>query len=217
MQTPPYPLLCSGLAAAPAATVEAVVAEVARRRPDLIAIRGLRSTAVQFADLWHAGTGCAGTITTEERLYRLATLRPPVGVPGAHRMATATDTDIIGSWWAEFYREAFGGLPPGPPGADPVLLWVVERTAVSMARVRPPVPGTGAVSRIGPVYTPAQHRGHGYGSAVTAAAAGWVRRAGAVEVVLFTDLANPVSNAIYQRIGFEPIADSARIDFRPTA
>ena len=33
------------------------------------------------------------------------------------------------------------------------------------------------------------------------------------DVVLFADLANPVSNAIYQRIGFEAVADSVRIDF----
>jgi predicted GNAT family acetyltransferase len=32
-------------------------------------------------------------------------------------------------------------------------------------------------------------------------------------VVLFTDLANPVSNSIYQRIGFEPVSDWLRIDF----
>ncbi|PQM44669.1 hypothetical protein C1Y40_05174 [Mycobacterium talmoniae] len=48
---------------------------------------------------------------------------------------------------------------------------------------------------------------------MTAAAARWALDAGAAEVVLFTDLANPVSNAIYQRIGFEPVADLVRIDF----
>jgi predicted GNAT family acetyltransferase len=32
-------------------------------------------------------------------------------------------------------------------------------------------------------------------------------------VVLFTDLANPVSNAIYTRIGFEPVADGVRVLF----
>ena len=59
---------------------------------------------------------------------------------------------------------------------------------------------------------PTHRRGHGYGSAVTAAAAAWVLR-GADEVVLFTDLANPVSNVVYQRIGFRPVSDSARISF----
>lgn len=56
-------------------------------------------------------------------------------------------------------------------------------------------------------------RGHGYGSAVTAAAADLALRRGVTDVVLFADLANPTSNAIYQRIGFEAVGDSVRIDF----
>jgi predicted GNAT family acetyltransferase len=69
------------------------------------------------------------------------------------------------------------------------------------------------VSRIGPVFTPRDRRGRGYGSAVTAAAAELAYRSGTANVVLFADLANPVSNSIYQRIGFEPVVDSVRIDF----
>lgn len=69
------------------------------------------------------------------------------------------------------------------------------------------------VSRIGPVFTPRNSRGRGYGSAVTAAAADLARRGGVDEVVLFADLANPTSNGIYQRIGFEAVTDSVRIDF----
>jgi predicted GNAT family acetyltransferase len=69
------------------------------------------------------------------------------------------------------------------------------------------------VARIGPVYTAVEQRGHGYGSAVTAAAAQWARDVGAVAVVLFADLADAVSNSIYQRVGFEPVSDWLRIDF----
>ena len=69
------------------------------------------------------------------------------------------------------------------------------------------------VSRIGPVFTPRSERGRGYGSAVTAAAADLARRGGVDEVVLFADLANQTSNGIYQRIGFEAVGDSVRIDF----
>jgi RimJ/RimL family protein N-acetyltransferase len=214
LQTPPYPLLCSGLTApgAPAAVVDTL----ARHRPDLPAVRGIRSAAVEFAQLWQFATGRTAVVNTEERLYRLATLRPPVGVSGAYRLATSTDDDVVNRWWFDFNTEAFGEPPLGPPRADPVVLWTVEGTAVSMAQVRRPAPATGAVSRIGPVFTPQRYRGHGYGSAATATAAAWARHAGATDVVLFTDLANPVSNAIYQRIGFEPVADSARIDFTPT-
>jgi predicted GNAT family acetyltransferase len=79
-----------------------------------------------------------------------------------------------------------------------------------MAMLRAPAFG---FSRIGPVFTPQGHRDNGYGSAVTAAAAELAHRSGTPDVVLFADLANPTSNAIYQRIGFQPVADSVRIGF----
>jgi predicted GNAT family acetyltransferase len=69
------------------------------------------------------------------------------------------------------------------------------------------------MSRIGPVYTPPESRGHGYGSAVTAAASQFALAHGAEHVLLFTDLANPVSNSIYQQIGFVPVADALDVTF----
>lgn len=88
------------------------------------------------------------------------------------------------------------------------------RPLVERVYRRDPVAG---VSRIRPVFTPADRRRHGYGSAVTAAAARSALDSGVDDVVLFTDLANPTSNAIYQRIGFKPVADAVRIEFRTVA
>jgi len=67
--------------------------------------------------------------------------------------------------------------------------------------------------RVGPVYTPPELRGHGYASAVTAAASLRAREAGAQEVLLYTDLANPTSNSIYQRIGYRPVEDRVVLAF----
>ena len=39
--------------------------------------------------------------------------------------------------------------------------------------------------------------------------------AGAAEVVLFTDLANPTSNALYQRLGFLAVDDLTGLSFGP--
>jgi predicted GNAT family acetyltransferase len=216
MQTPPYPLLCNGL---PEQAIATVATELARVRPRLAALRGVRDTTTAFADAWCAVTGHAGTVTTEERLYRLATLRVPGAVTGAHRYATDADSDVLVGWLDLFFAQTFGELPDhgareqfvrksGQAG-DHFLLWVVDGSPVSMAMVRAPESG---VARIGPVFTPLPRRGHGYGSAATAAAAEWARCIGADDVVLFADLANPVSNAIYQRIGFAPVCDSVRID-----
>ena len=69
------------------------------------------------------------------------------------------------------------------------------------------------MARIGPVYTPPEHRCHGYAAAVTAAATSAAHAAGAREVVLFTDVDNPTSNAVYARIGYVPVADYSRMLF----
>jgi predicted GNAT family acetyltransferase len=79
-----------------------------------------------------------------------------------------------------------------------------------MASASPLVAGS---VRIQAVYTPSPHRRHGYAAALTAEASGRARRAGADEVVLFTDLANPTSNAVYQRIGYQPVMGRVVLSF----
>jgi predicted GNAT family acetyltransferase len=78
-----------------------------------------------------------------------------------------------------------------------------------MAGASPVVAG---MARIGPVYTPPAARGRGYGSAVTAAASADAIRRGAEQVLLYTDLAHPTSNAIYQRLGYRPVADEVIVE-----
>ena len=61
--------------------------------------------------------------------------------------------------------------------------------------------------RIGPVYTPPERRGRGYAGALTAGVTRTLLDAGRRFCFLFTDLSNPTSNALYARIGYEPVAD----------
>jgi predicted GNAT family acetyltransferase len=69
------------------------------------------------------------------------------------------------------------------------------------------------MTRIGPVYTPPEHRRRGYGAAVTAVLTASALEAGATEVVLFTDLANPTSNSVYLRIGYRAVSDRLVLAF----
>jgi len=82
--------------------------------------------------------------------------------------------------------------------------------AVSLAGVSRPTAG---VVRVAPVYTPPDHRGRGYGGAVTAAVSQAALDASASHVVLFTDLANPASNALYRRLGYRPVEDRVVLRF----
>lgn len=71
----------------------------------------------------------------------------------------------------------------------------------------------GPMVRVGPVYTPPRWRGHGYASAVTAEVSRGALVAGAEEVLLYTDLANPVSNSVYKRIGYREVEDRIVLSF----
>jgi RimJ/RimL family protein N-acetyltransferase len=217
MRTPPYPLACNGI---PADAMEGVAAELARIEPGLNGVSGMRESVVAFADTWRAATRQACTVTSAERLYRLGTLSKPNGVAGSHRLASDDDRGLLVDWVERFFVETFEHQRNDTAGeefvdaaarkGDRFVLWVVDGVPVSTAMLRAPAAG---VSRIGPVFTPRDQRAHGYGSAVTAAAADLAFSNGVHDVVLFADLANPTSNAIYQRIGFEPVADSVRIGF----
>lgn len=91
-----------------------------------------------------------------------------------------------------------------------VTVWEAGDVPVSIAGLTRQVAG---MVRVGPVYTPPELRGHGYASAATAAVSRQALDAGAAEVVLFTDLANPVSNSIYQRIGYRAVEDRTVLAF----
>jgi predicted GNAT family acetyltransferase len=87
---------------------------------------------------------------------------------------------------------------------------VVDGVPVAMAGRTAAVAG---VVRVAPVYTPPALRRRGYGGAATVAVSRAALDGGASDVVLFTDLANPASNALYQRLGYRPVEDRTVLTF----
>jgi predicted GNAT family acetyltransferase len=94
------------------------------------------------------------------------------------------------------------GLARDGIAAGTVRLWRdAGAVPLCVANGRQIPPGS---ARIGPVYTPPPARGRGHAQALVAQLADQLRAQGAATVVLFTDAANPTSNAVYRRIGFAP-------------
>jgi ribosomal protein S18 acetylase RimI-like enzyme len=129
---------------------------------------------------------------------------------GTMTPATPADRALVTAWYQAFHREA--RLPDAPeriPGlaaegiaAGTIRLWRdAAGTPWSLACGRLIPPGS---ARIGPVYTPPPARGRGHAQALVARLADHLQAQGAATVVLFTDAANPTSNALYRRIGFKP-------------
>ncbi|GAA2964687.1 GNAT family N-acetyltransferase [Streptomyces enissocaesilis] len=178
------------------------------------AVSAERGTAGALAAEWRR-TGAEVTTVVERRLYRLGVLTPPdPSPPGRARVATTADRALLVEWVDAFRRETGQPAPGAGRAVDDriayggLTLWEHDGVPVSTAGVSRPVAGT---VRVAPVYTAPQWRGRGYAAAVTAAASGAVRGAGAGEVLLFTDLANPTSNGVYRRIGYRAVADRVEI------
>ncbi|MFC7613184.1 GNAT family N-acetyltransferase [Actinokineospora soli] len=164
--------------------------------------------------LWTRATGQVPSFTMGLRLHRLEDFTQ-IGAPGRFRHAEDTDVPLLGQWWDAFEAEDFGtARGDGEVQVRHEISHGVRRFGfwtdggeepVAMAGGSPPLHG---MSRIGPVYTPKEFRGRGYGTAVTAAMTRWALDEGARDVLLFTDIANPVSNAIYHRIGYRPVMEA---------
>ncbi|MGW1406683.1 GNAT family N-acetyltransferase [Streptomyces sp. NPDC002403] len=198
VRTPPHPPLLG--AVAPEA-----VGPLAEALP-LTRINADRATAEALAAAWPGHR-----VDEEQRLYRLTTLVPPSPAPsGRPRTAVAADRGLLLRWHHAFADEVGQSgarverMVDGRTASGALTLWEDGGVPVSMAGVSPRLAG---MVRVVTVYTPPEHRGRGYAAAVTAEVSRVAREAGAQEVLLFTDLANPTSNGVYRRIGYRPVSD----------
>ena len=173
-----------------------------------------------FAAAWGVTHDVAADVRFEQGIYALERLREPRRVPGAPRRATEADRELLGCGCSTSARGAArerAGRGPDRADAPPAarrrrpsfLIWE-DGEPVSLAGSGGNTP-TG--SRIGPVYTPPEHRGRGYGSALTAAITRARLDAGRRFCFLYTDLANPTSNKIYVDLGYERVGDSLQYVF----
>lgn len=175
-----------------------------------------------FAQLWQQHSGAAHSLMLAERIYKLEQVRPVRGIDGHLRRASQEDRAVLIEFMEAFQREALAHTPH-LSAADSVdkrlsrqqlFVWEQEGRIVSLAGIAGYTPNG---ARIGPVYTPTTERGHGYASAAVAALSQRLLESGKRFCFLFTDLANPTSNHIYQNIGYQPVIDVDMYRFIPAA
>jgi predicted GNAT family acetyltransferase len=184
-------------------------------------VNGAADAARSFAAAWRERTGARSSVQRRSRLFRLGELTEPQPVPpGSARVAVAADGPLLARWYRAFaaevhnlgenserdlaFRLSYGGL----------MIWESAGVPVAMAGLSRPAAG---VVRVGPVFTPPEQRRRGYGGAATVAVSRAALDAGAAAVVLFTDLANATSNALYVRLGYRALADRVVLAFDAAA
>ena len=183
---------------------------------------GAGATAGLFAEIWCDRTGATIARTVAQRIYELREVRFPRGVAGSPRLARAEDVDLLARWTHEFSlavgeksdaKAARTSAEKGIAGGR-MLLWEHQGQPVSLAAaVRPTRHGVGICR----VYTPPEHREHGFASACVAELSQRQLDAGREFCCLYTELANPISNSIYQKIGYIPVTDSTHCRFATAA
>jgi predicted GNAT family acetyltransferase len=216
IRTPPFELLVSTTRLA---AVDAIADDVRERFAVLPGILATPETSAAFADAWSARSGQPAVVGMPQRIHRLT--HPPAVPPvaGRYREASASDRGLLERWFEEFAAEALHDHPRdampqevdrrlADPGAG-FVMWE-DREPVSFAGYGGQTPNG---IRIGPVYTPPAHRGRGYASACVATLSGNLLRGGYRLCFLFTDLRNPTSNRLYERLGYEPVCDLREITF----
>ena len=143
-----------------------------------------------------------------QRIYQLSRVTNETRAAGHLREPNQSDDALLCEWRAAFSIDA-EGMDPGQareaaalplPHSRRLLLWEVEGTAVSMAGFSGPTPNG---IRVAWVYTPPENRGKGFAGACVAALSQSLLDDGRKFCFLYTDLANAISNHVYQKIGYE--------------
>jgi len=229
IMTPPHNLIVyslpSGLASSPSpdgggevGAIDAAVSFLLREGISPPGVIGPREVATRFASVWCAGTGCTAQVRTEQMIYRLDRVNPIAYRPGALVQAAEVHLDLVAEWMAGFFeitpegrleRAEAQARAEEMTGAGRLYLWS-DGAPVSMAWKTRPTRHSITVSG---VYTPPALRRRGYATSCVAGLSQLLLDEGYAYCTLYTDLANPTSNHIYQEIGYRPIQASIDIVF----
>ena len=212
LRTPPHGVVLSRFDSL--AAVDEVAAAVLEVDPSLPGAVGPSDVAGRFAETWSGSTGARPTLFRRQRVHAAAAVEDLPRASGRMREAAPGDVPLVLDWLRAFADEALGDEAPHVENAEP---------PTGGGRPTPTAPGSSGTTTGPSLSRPTATRpraGPGRAGLHTARASwpgvcdlargpahGGASRERPAFCFLFTDLANPTSNAIYKRIGYEPVAD----------
>jgi uncharacterized protein len=209
LMTPPRPPL---LSLGPLEAVHALVENLDQTWGALPGAIGPKHVVTTFAQQWCARTGVDAKIFMNQCGYQLTNVTQPPPAPGEMRAARIENAGLLTGWYQDFARTTDEEVEVETAmiaihnliQTRQLYVWDKEYP-VSMVAYGGPTPNG---IRIKMVYTPPASRAHGYASQLVAGMCRELLSGERTKVFIFTDLANPVSNSIYQKIGFRRVLDN---------
>lgn len=212
------------LVAAPARpdAVTELAREIAVEGGEIPGVGGALPEVDEFAHAWCEATGVRVRSRMDQALHVLDAVEEVPTPSGSSRPAGPEDVDLVLDWNRAFGKEAVPHEPWDEEGARKNLSRRLASEGRSMIWLwEDPEPvclvgyvdATSNIGRVAPVYTPPHLRGRGYATALTARVSTEILRSGKRFCMLYTDLANPTSNAIYAKVGYRVVCEAAMILF----
>ena len=205
-RTPPHKL---GVTELPESAIEPLVSSLRETYLAVSGVGGPERTATALARAWTERFAEKWLIDHHQRLHSLTKVRKPsTPAPGELRPALPAGVPVARAWMSGFIRETRSNHVGADTAARLIeqrrlYFWVDGEPRCMVGAVRE-TPNTAGVAA---VYTPPPFRNRGYASVAVATLSRQLLEAGRSSCFLYADLANPTSNSVYRRIGYEPIDD----------
>lgn len=218
LMTPPHNLILSGDSPVPERALDCLIEDLRSSPWSVPGVLAQPALAEQFREIWGDKPASRNPPQLRIRLYALRQVIPPLPSLGSMRSANAEDLQTLRDWLIAFQSEAMGALI-SPNAAEAmafrritdgeIFFWEHQKPVSMAASTRP----TSHTISIGSVYTPPEQRRKGFASALVATLSQKLLDDGFECITLFTDLAYPTSNHIYQQVGYQAVCDFAEYRF----
>ncbi|UCD02573.1 MAG: GNAT family N-acetyltransferase [Promethearchaeota archaeon] len=213
LRTPPYNQLLSYTD--DLKSIDILAETLLQKKMDLPGVLGLKEGAKKFTKLWCKNKKLKSQLIRNERVYKLEKVVEETLGDRDFIRGTEENQTLILNWAKDFILEA---LPETEESKitrslealvkdiknKKIFLLMDENEVVSMARKAGKTPNGNLVNL---VYTPPELRRRGYATECVAKLSKYLLDEGNKFCFLFTDLINPISNSIYQKIGYRQVID----------
>jgi predicted GNAT family acetyltransferase len=181
-----------------------------------------KTLAEHFAEKYTTRKGLTFKTTMSQRIYELKAVNPDIKQFGVVRLLDEKDMHFF-PYWAEAFNAAnsYGKTEMSIPQDEKSYHYRLSTKKLYVLEVNGiPVSMAGYTRQmqtaigVAFVYTPPYYQGKGYASSCVAQISQIALDKGFTKCVLYTDLLNPTSNNIYQKIGYVPVCDSLMLKFK---
>ncbi|MBY0413699.1 MAG: GNAT family N-acetyltransferase [Bdellovibrionales bacterium] len=204
------------------AAVDLLISDLIKNNVVLEGIVGEENTATYFKDQWIKLNPVEFKINLHLGVYECLNIILPRIDSEEIISAEIEHTEIVKIFMKGFGEDCFPDKPFTEENLEALLkrhlgtksLYLLKNINGDLVSMAANTRSTLKGGTISLVYTPPKYRGKGYGSKMVALLSKKIMENGKSFTNLFTDLSNPTSNSIYQKVGYVKIGQNIHFDFK---